>query len=148
MLGLSAFAVGALILSFAPFDIIVEAPELATLLGGIILAFIAALVAIPIWLIKKHYKMKDFKRIQKSFKGKYKLKLVIRNKRIRGVRREVPVIKGNNSYGMFELYKDEDKYLFIIEYFKMPVSENIVTRQLGSEAEAVECIEEFMTERI
>ena len=148
VLALSAFAIGALVLSFAPSDIIVEAPELAMFLGGIILTLIAALVAIPIFLVKRHRKMKDFRRIQKSFRGKYELKLVIRNKRIRGARREVPVIKGNNSEGMFELYKDEDKYIFNIEYFKMSVNENIVTRQLDSEAEAIECIEKFMTEKI
>ena len=72
-------------------------------------------------------------------------RLVIRNKKFGDVRREVPVVKGNNGEGMFELYKDGEKYIFRIEYFNHSLNNSLIYRELNNEAEAIGCIEKFMS---
>ena len=142
-----AFAAGALVfILLSAFDVAIDSPELIMLVGMIVILCIACLVAIPVYLIKNHIKMKDFKRLHKELRKKHDIRLVIRNKKLSGVRREIPVIKGSNGKGMFELYKDGDNFIFTVEYFKAPIEEKLITEHPSDEAAAIECVEKFMME--
>ena len=143
-IGLVTFVVGAVILNLISPDLLDGELDFVMFFGMIVLLAASCLVAIPIWIIKKHRKPKDIKRIYKLLKEKYALELVMLNKKIDGVYKELYVIKGYIDEGMFELYKNGDGYIFTVEYFRLPVDEKIKTESLLTESDAIECIEKFM----
>ncbi len=146
-IGLVTFVVGAVILNLISPDLLDGELDFVMFFGMIVLVAVSCFVAIPIWLIKKHRKPKDIKRIYKLLTQKYALELVMRNKKIDGVYKELYVIKGHSDEGMFELYKNGDGYIFTVEYFRLPVDEKIKTESLLTEADAIECIEKFMEKK-
>ena len=147
-LGFAAMGIGLGIASLLPREAIQDIPtDTFFMLGGIILFFVIGIIALTVHLIKKKKKNKDIKFIHNTLKNKYPLTLMLVTRMKNGEKRDFLIIKGKSSKGKIELCKDGEKFHLSIEYFGKMSEDRHRHEILSDKNEAINYIENFMSER-
>ena len=134
--------IGAIALLFTlifPYDIIKEIPfEILMVFAFLIFVILFVMIFSVIHVVKTKKKTKDLQYIRKSFKGKYDLIPMTVNKKF--TEKEVHLLRGKTEAGKFDLYQENDTFVFSIEYR----SGTMEKRSLQTVEQAMEYIERFM----
>lgn len=107
VLGAVALAVGFLILSVYPKEKLANVDaEFVMLIGVIGLIIPVGLIMLVCHIFKKRRSRKMVNCVYKALKNKYELKTVVLTRKLHDEYTDVYVLKGKNSSGSFELYRD------------------------------------------
>ena len=147
MLAFAAIGIGLGIAFLFPHEKIKDIPaELFFMLGGLILFAVVGIVALTVHLIRQKKKNKDIKFVYNTLKNKYKLALMLVTRSSSGETRNFLIIKGQSSKGKFELCKDGEIFILSVEYFCRTKEDRYRHENLKDKNEAINCIENFMSE--
>ena len=115
-----AFAIGIGVMALFPYEKLKNVPfEFFMFLGLMILILIVSLVILA-WLSARHLKQrrqsKDIRFIYKELKKQYNLIFMNITKIVDEKMVNSPTIRGKNAEGKFDLFKENDKFVFSIQY--------------------------------
>ena len=115
-----AFAIGTGIVALLPYEKLKNVPfEFLMFLGLLILIILAGLVIVAVGVVlnlKNRKKSKDIRFIYKELKKRYPLILMNVTKIVDEKMVNSPTIRGKNAEGKFDLFKENDKFVFSIRY--------------------------------
>lgn len=145
-MGFVIFCIAAFLVCLFPSDIRKDITDdvfdIFMMIASFIFIFIFGIVFWIVQTAKARKKTKNLKWIQNHFKGKYHLVLMMVTKKF--TNEDLHLLRGRTEAGKFDLYKENDGFLFVAEYSSGPIEKRTQQFQLQNIDEAILYIENFM----